>query len=170
MRNESLSCTVANMNNIYCYTLVCPNKITEKFCTKQSCVFNLAGYPVSGCCRISGRISGIRLLKLPDIRQAGYPVNSISGTSLVTIVQVSELSFPLAMEPAERQAVTANLPVTIKPADLSLYEEDRLLCGFGELGSTDTNYKHCLVRVVLRPEYRPHLELVKSDMTVQVRG
>jgi len=32
---------------------------------------------------LSCRISGIRLLDLPDIRQAGYPANSVSGTSLL---------------------------------------------------------------------------------------
>ena len=82
MRNESLSCAVANMNNIYCLTLVFPKKITEKFCTKQFFVFNLAGYLVSGCCRISG----IRLLELLDIRPAGYPVNSISGTGTSLVI------------------------------------------------------------------------------------
>jgi hypothetical protein len=70
------------------------------------------------------------------------------------------------MEPPDRQAAT-NLPVHIKPSDLSLYEENTL-CGFGEIGSTDTNYKHCLLRVVLRPEFSQLLELVKCEMTVQV--
>ena len=83
-------------------------------------------------------------------------------------MQASEISPSLVMEPADRQAAT-NLPVYVKPADFSRYEQNTL-CGFGEIGSADTNYKHCLVRVVLRPEYRHLLELVKSEMTVQVTG
>jgi hypothetical protein len=35
---------------------------------------NPAGYPISGLHRISGRISGIRLLDWPDIRQNQYPM------------------------------------------------------------------------------------------------
>ena len=70
------------------------------------------------------------------------------------------------MEPPDRQ-VAANLPVYVSREDFSPYEQNHL-CGFGEIGSTDTNYKHCLVRVTLKPEYRQHFDLVHSEMTVQV--
>jgi hypothetical protein len=44
-----------------------------------------AGYPISGPYRLSGRISGIRLLDQPDIRPAGYPAKTESGASLINI-------------------------------------------------------------------------------------
>jgi hypothetical protein len=81
-------------------------------------------------------------------------------------LQESEISPYLVMEPPDRQ-VAANLPVYVSREDFSPYEQNHL-CGFGEIGSTDTNYKHCLVRVTLKPEYRQHFDLVHSEMTVQV--
>ncbi len=81
-------------------------------------------------------------------------------------MQESEISPYLVMEPPDRQ-VAANLPVYVSRDDFSPYEQNHL-CGFGEIGSTDTNYKHCLVRVTLKPEYRQHFDLVHSEMTVQV--
>jgi hypothetical protein len=42
------------------------------------------GYPVSGL----NRISGIRLLNLPDIRPAGYPAKTVSDASLLTKITV----------------------------------------------------------------------------------
>lgn len=81
-------------------------------------------------------------------------------------MQESEISSRLVMEPPDRQVAT-NLPLYAARSDFSQYEQNHL-CGFGELGSTDTNYKHCLVRVALRPEFNQLFELVKCDMTVQV--
>jgi hypothetical protein len=44
-----------------------------------------AGYLVSGPNRISGQISGIRLMDKPDIQLAGYPAKTVSGASLYII-------------------------------------------------------------------------------------
>lgn len=107
------------------------------------------------------RLGSFWLLRFQWIVTRNFP------KTLLCVIQESEISPYLIMEPADRQ-VAANLPIYVNRADFSPYEGNTL-CGFGEIGSTDTNYKHCLVRVVLRPEYRDLFELVKCEMTVQVK-
>ena len=43
------------------------------------------------------------------------------------------------------------------------------MCGFAEIGSPDVNYKYCLVKIKLGPEFESKFSLLKDEMTVQVK-
>lgn len=71
------------------------------------------------------------------------------------------------MEPPDRQDVGI-IPISVKKKDFSRYEQNHI-CGFAEIGSQDMNYKYCLVKIKLLPEFESKFSLLKDEMTVQVK-
>ena len=71
------------------------------------------------------------------------------------------------MEPPDRQDAGL-MPILVKKKDFTRYEENHV-CGFSEIGSTDMNYKFCLVKIKLLPEYESKFSLLKDEMTVQIK-
>ena len=71
------------------------------------------------------------------------------------------------MEPPDRQDAGL-MPILVKKKDFTSYEENHV-CGFAEIGSIDMNYKFCLVKIKLLPEYESKFSLLKDEMTVQIK-
>jgi len=100
-----------------------------------------------------------------------YQVNispeNVLGVCQSHLTEESEVSRNFIMEPPDRQDVGV-LPITVKRKDFSRYEPNHV-CGFAEVGEQDMNYKYCLVKISLAPEYVGKFALLKDEMTVQVK-
>ena len=92
---------------------------------------------------------------------------TILGSCQSHHVKDGEVSQHFIQEPPDRQLDIHNIPVYVKRKDFSRYEENHV-CGFAELGSSDMNYKYCLVKIQLLPELRNKFMLLKDEITVQV--
>jgi len=106
-------------------------------------------------------------LQNPVKKQVTVNPGDILGICQSETILVSEVSSHFMFEPPTRQRCH-DIPVYAKKGDFSI-DENKISCGFGTMGSGDMNYKHCLVKLVLRPEFDRKFKIVKDEVTVQIK-
>ena len=103
----------------------------------------------------------------PAKKQVTVKPGDILGICQSETILVSEVSSHFMFEPPTRQKCQ-DIPVFAKKGDFSC-DENRISCGFGTLGRGDMNFKNCLIKLVLRPEFERKFKVVKDEMTVQIK-
>ena len=107
-------------------------------------------------------------LQNPASGQIIVKTGDILGICQESLLAPARVSHPLMNEaPGQQQA--ANIPVFIKKSDFTC-DDNNVYCGFASLGRGKIDYKNCLMKVSLRPEYEKKFKLVKSHLTVQIKN
>eukprot|EP00092_Neocalanus_flemingeri_P007103 GFUD01007673.1.p1 GENE.GFUD01007673.1~~GFUD01007673.1.p1 ORF type:complete len:1388 (+),score=342.68 GFUD01007673.1:44-4207(+) len=106
-------------------------------------------------------------LQNPVKKQVTVNPGDILGICQSETILRSEVSSHFMFEPPTRQKCH-DIPVYAKRGDFSV-DENQIFCGFGTLGKGDMNYKHCLVKLILRPEFERKFTIVKPEVTVQIK-
>ena len=107
-------------------------------------------------------------LQNPASGQIIVKTGDILGICQESLLAPARVSHPLMNEaPGQQQA--ANIPVFIKKSDFTC-DDNNVYCGSASLRRGKIDYKNCLMKVSLRPEYEKKFKLVKSHLTVQSKN
>jgi len=105
------------------------------------------------------------------VNDTEYEVNispgNILGICQSHTTESSAISEHFIMEPPDKQHVGV-IPITVNRKDFSRVEPNHL-CGLAEIGEQHMNYVYCLVKIDLLPEYAKKFDLLKDELTVQVK-